>query len=118
VRALQGRIDDHHKPRMLRRGVWASEDQVVTPDGRVVGPRVGQARRVQDQRAVFAVGAVRQLASEWIEAQGDPNALADFINQRLAEPFEEQRAKTEPTSSPRRPRGAGRRWSSRSGRGC
>lgn len=93
-----GRVDDHHKPRMLRRGLWASEDQAVTTDGRVVGP-AKVARRV----GVKAPGLYSpwvlfgQLASEWIEAQGDPNALADFVNQRLAEPFEEQRAKTEPT---------------------
>lgn len=94
----KGRVDDHHKPRMLRRGIWAQEDQAVTADGRVVGPK-----RVA-KRVGFKVSSLyspwvlwSQLASEWVEAQGDPNALADFINQRLAEPFEEQRAKTEPT---------------------
>jgi phage terminase large subunit GpA-like protein len=93
----QGRIDDHHKPRMNRRGMWASEDQVVTQDGRVVGPKP-IARRVG-----FKVSGLYspwnlfgQLASEWISAQGDPNALAVFINERLAEPFEEQRQKIEP----------------------
>jgi phage terminase large subunit GpA-like protein len=35
----KGRIDDHHKPRMMRRGTWASEDQAVTNDGRVVAWR-------------------------------------------------------------------------------
>lgn len=92
-----GRIDDHHKPRMLRRGIWASEDQVVTLDGRVAGPS-----RIS-RRVGFSISGIYspwvlfgQLASEWIQAQDDPNDLADFINQRLAEPFEEQRAKPEP----------------------
>lgn len=92
----QERIDDHHKPRMLRRGVWAQEDQAVTIDGRVVGER-RQAKRVGYRISSLYSPWVLfgQLAAEWIEAQGDPNALADFVNQRLAEPFEEQRAKTE-----------------------
>jgi phage terminase large subunit GpA-like protein len=94
----KGRIDDHHKPRMLRRGVWASEDQVVAPDGRVVGPERSAKRIGFKISGLYSPWVLwGQLASEWIESQGDPNALADFINQRLAEPFEEQRAKTEPT---------------------
>lgn len=93
----KGAIRDHHKPRMLRRGMWASEDQAVTADGRVVGPEP------KGKRIGFKVSGLYSpwvtfglLAKEWIEAQGDPNALCDFVNQRLAEPFEEQRAKTEP----------------------
>ena len=37
-----------------------------------------------------------QLAGEWIRAQGDPAALMDFANSRLAEPFEEQASTTSP----------------------
>ncbi|MGC4033680.1 MAG: phage terminase large subunit family protein [Tepidisphaeraceae bacterium] len=93
----KGRIDDHHKPRMLRRGLWANEDQAVTVDGRIVGPaRVAKRVGVSISGLYSPWVLFGQLASEWIEAQGDPNALADFINQRLAEPFEEQRQKTEP----------------------
>jgi uncharacterized protein YlaI len=93
----KGRIDDHHKPRMLRRGVWANEDQVVTQDGRVVGPhRVAKRVGVKVGGLYSPWVLFGQLASEWLEAQGDPNSLADFINQRLAETFEEERAKTEP----------------------
>lgn len=91
-------IRDHDKPRMLRRGVPATEDQAVTIDGRIVGPEP-VARRIG-----FAVSSLYSpwvqfglLAAEWLEAQGDPHALVDFFNQRLAEPHEEQRAKTEPT---------------------
>jgi phage terminase large subunit GpA-like protein len=94
----KGRIDDHHKPRMLRRGIWATEDQAVTKDGRTVGPRQSARRVGVKISGLYSPWVLfGQLASEWIEAQGDQNALCDFINQRLAEPFEEQRAKTEPT---------------------
>ena len=91
-------IYDHQKPRMLRRGVWATEDEVVLEDGRVVGPTV-EARRVGvSVPSLYSPDLTfGELAAEFLEAQGDPNALADFVNQRLAEPFEEQRAKTEPT---------------------
>lgn len=91
-------IRDHQKPRMLQRGVWASEDQVVTPDGRVAGPE-RQAKRIGFKVSGLYSPWVSfgQLAAEWLESQDDPQALADFINQRLAEPFEEQRAK--PTAS-------------------
>lgn len=99
-------IHNHDKPRMLRRGKWASEDQVVTIDGRIVGPSP-KAKRIG-----FMVSGLyspwvsfSELASEWIECQGDPDALADFINQRLAEVFEQQRAKIEPTVIAEKARG-------------
>lgn len=93
----KGRIDDHHKPRMLKRGIPATEDQVVTQDGRVVGPTKAAKRVGVKVSGLYSPWVLfGQLASEWIEAQGDVQALADFINQRLAEPFEEQRSKTEP----------------------
>lgn len=101
-------IRDHHKPPMLRRGIWASEDQAVTRDGRVVGPEV-TARRIG-----FFVPSTyspwvsfSQLAEEWLNAQDDIQALCDFINQRLAQPFEEQREKTEPTLFHAKAEGAG-----------
>jgi phage terminase large subunit GpA-like protein len=90
-------IRDHHKPRMLLRLVWATEDQAVTRDGRVVGPQP-RGKRVGVKISGLYSPWVKfaTLAREWLEAQGDPDALADFINQRLAETFEEQRQKTEP----------------------
>jgi phage terminase large subunit GpA-like protein len=102
------RIDDHHKPRMLKRGVWASEDQVVTQDGRVAGPAKAAKRIGVKISGLYSPWVLfGQLASEWIEAQGDVQALADFINQRLAEPFEEQRSKTEPNFITEKAKGGG-----------
>ncbi len=92
-----GRIDDHHKPRMLRLGKWATEDQVVTQDGRIAGPPASARRIGFKISGLYSPWVLfGQLASEWVEAQGDPNSLADFVNQRLAEPFEEQRSRTVP----------------------
>jgi phage terminase large subunit GpA-like protein len=95
----KGKILDHHKSRMLQKCKWASEDQVVTADGRIVGPEK-KSKRIGFHLPSYYSPWVTfgKLAREWIEAQGDPQALMDFINQRLAEPFEEQRAKLEPDS--------------------
>jgi phage terminase large subunit GpA-like protein len=100
-------ILDHHKIRMLRRGIWATEDQAVTADGRVVGP-TPKAKRIGFKISGLYSPWLRfsQLAREWVEAQGDPDALCDFINQRLAEPFEEQRAKIEPSIIANKAKGA------------
>lgn len=90
-------IRDHQKPRMLNRLVWASEDQAVTIDGRVVGPATKSSRVGIKISSLYSPWVhFGTLAAEWIEAQDDQDALADFINQRLAETFEEQRAKIEP----------------------
>jgi phage terminase large subunit GpA-like protein len=89
--SCQAKIEDKHKTLMLSLGKWASEDQVVTKDGRIVGPRPA-ARRIG-----FALNSLyspwltySQLVGEWLRAQGDPARLMDFINSRLAEPFEER----------------------------
>lgn len=100
-------IHDHHKPRMLRRGMWASEDQAVTVDGRIVGPQ-RTAKRIGFHLPSLYSPWMRfsDLAAGWIEVQGDQHALCDFINQYFAEPFEEQRSKLEPTIFERKKAGA------------
>jgi phage terminase large subunit GpA-like protein len=101
------KIRDHHKPRMLNRGIWATEDQAVTVDGRVVGPEKRANRVGVKVSSLYSPWVYfPTLAAEWIESQGDPNALADFINQRLAETFEEERAKTEPEFLEERAKGS------------
>ncbi len=95
----QGKIVDRlHKSAMLRRHVWAGEDQAVTPDGRVVGPPARSKRRVAFHYPAQYSPWVRwsEMAGDFILAQDDPAALMDFVNQSLAEPWEEQRQKTKP----------------------
>jgi phage terminase large subunit GpA-like protein len=103
-----GKINEEQKRRMLSRGLWAGSDQVVTPDGRVVGP-ARKARRIGFcLPATYSPWAsLALLASEWIEAQDERQALIDFVNQRLAEPAEEQIAKSEPTIFEEKAKGAG-----------
>jgi hypothetical protein len=47
----KGRIDDHHKPRMLRRGCGRPRTRSSRRTAAWSGPERGQARRLQDQRA-------------------------------------------------------------------
>lgn len=104
----QKEIRDHHKPPMLRRGLWASEDQAVTRDGRVVGPAVTAKRIGFFLPSMYSPWVTfSQLAEEWLNAQDDVQALCDFINQRLAQPFEEQREKTEPSIFIEKAKGSG-----------
>ncbi len=111
------RIDEKDKLRMLQRGVWANEDQVVlradenkprrhggsppaTPDAqqnkcpyRIVGLR---------RRSKWIAFHIPSQYSPWLSwstmvggqgefllSKSDPRELEDWINQRLAEPFEE-----------------------------
>ena len=103
----QRKIAESQKPNMLRKGLWAGKDQVVTADGRVVGPTSKHRRIGFCLPATYSPWvSFAKLASEWIESQDDQQQLCDFINQRLAEPFEEQRAKTEPTLIAEKAKGA------------
>ena len=91
-------IERQHKSAMLARWVVAGEDQAVASDGRVVGPSPKSKRKVAFHYPATYSPWVRwsQLAAEFIAAQDDPAALMDFVNQRLAEPWEEKRARTQP----------------------
>jgi len=89
-----GRIEDRHKPNMLRRGVWAGEDQVVGVDGQIKGPHRKSGRIGFHLNSLYSPWLTfSTLASEYLLAIGDPARMMDFRNSRLAEPFEEQTSK-------------------------
>jgi len=93
-----GEIEDWQKPEMLSRGKWASEDQVVNADGEVRGPKIESSRIGFHINSLYSPWLTfSQLASEFCLAQGDPTLLMDFLNSRLAEPFEQQIAKPDAT---------------------
>ena len=73
-------IDEHHKPQMLAQGEWRAEN----PAGRIRGYHtnclyypIGLGPRWAD------------LVEMWLDAQGDPAKLKTFINDRLAETWED-----------------------------
>lgn len=84
------RITHAQKIDVLRRGMWANEDQVVI-DGHISGPASKHPKWVAFHLSALYSPWVRfsQMVGEWIMAQDNRLALEDFLNQRLAEPFEE-----------------------------
>lgn len=73
-------IEEHHKPEMIRRGRWVPEN----PESKVRGYQInclyypfGMGPRWLD------------LVQMWLAAQADPGKLKTFINERLAETFED-----------------------------
>jgi phage terminase large subunit GpA-like protein len=73
-------IDEHHKTEMIRGGRWVAEN----PGARIRGYhinclyyQIGLGPRWAD------------LVEMWLDAQNDPAKLKTFINDRLAEPWED-----------------------------
>jgi phage terminase large subunit GpA-like protein len=93
----KGRISDHHKPKMLARGVWVSQEQTVTKSGDVVGPRPKSDRVGFHISALYSPWVTwSDMASEFLRSMTDPGKLMNFRNSWLAEPFEEQIASRSP----------------------
>ncbi|MGB0972257.1 MAG: terminase gpA endonuclease subunit [Mycobacterium sp.] len=90
-------IRDRHKPKMLRLGRWVGSDQVVRPDGVVVGEKRVTRQVGFHLNAIYSPWVkFSKLAGEFLKARGSPADMMDFRNSRLAEPFEVQLASTKP----------------------
>jgi phage terminase large subunit GpA-like protein len=73
-------IDEHHKPEIIRRGRWVAEN----PEAK--------ARGYQINALYYPFGMGPRwldLVEMWLAAQKDPAKLKTFINERLAETFED-----------------------------
>lgn len=79
-------IEDKQKPNMLRNGEWRAVKKNCT----------GKARSVSfwlnSLYSVFVKWS--DAAKEWLESQGDPELLQNFVNSWLAEPWEDTKLKT------------------------
>lgn len=73
-------IDEAAKPDMLTRGRWVPR----FPDRRVRGYHMNALYRPLGLGLRW-----RDLAAAWLAAQGDPAKLKTFVNDRLAEPWED-----------------------------
>ncbi len=94
----RGRIEDRHKPKMLTRGVWASDGQTVRRDGALIGERTKSKRVGFHLSALYSPWKTfASMAAEFIRCEGDAGATMNFRNSRLAEPFEVQLSKREPS---------------------
>ncbi|CAI10248.1 terminase (bacteriophage), large subunit [Aromatoleum aromaticum EbN1] len=77
-------IDEHHKTVMIAAGRWVPAHPERTPRGYHVNClyyQIGMGPRWAD------------LAADWLDAQGDPAKLKTFVNDRLAEPWEDKSLK-------------------------
>lgn len=73
-------IDEHHKPDMIRAGRWVAENPGARMRGYHINClyyQIGLGPRWAD------------LVEMWLDAQGDPAKLKTFVNDRLAEPWED-----------------------------
>ena len=75
-------IEEQHKTEMIRQGRWVAENQDA--DGRMRG--------FQINCLYYQIGLGprwAELAQMWLDAQNDPAKLKTFVNDRLAEPWED-----------------------------
>ena len=92
-----GRITDGHKPKMLPRGLWLSEGQTIDKAGIVTGDKPRSKRVGLHINSLYSPWVrFSEVASEFIEAQGDAALMMAWRNNHLALPFEEQASKTKP----------------------
>lgn len=94
----QCRIEDHHKPKMLQRGVWLSETQTIDKDGTITGDRPKTKRIGFHLNALVSPWRTfSEIAAQFIRAEGDISLTMNFKNSAMAEPFEIQVAANRPS---------------------
>lgn len=95
-----GKIENHHRTVMLRKGVWVPDGCTVTPDGTIEGTAV------KDGSDTFGFGPLASwyaltetwgnFARLWINAQKKPRELQDVFNSYMGETWELRRSKSTP----------------------
>lgn len=99
------RIDDADRPEMLRGGVWLAEGERIEGDAIVGEPHVGPAAvAFCDLSTLYSllISGWGQLAREWIEAQGDPERIRDFLNSTLARTWDPTPRSVQPSDLAKR----------------
>lgn len=95
-----GRIENYHRPEMLRAGRWLSEGQTIDKRGGIHG-----ARRFAGSKVGFGplsslysllIGGWGTIASEWLSCGSDPGRRQEFWNQTLAEEYHDKPPPTKP----------------------
>lgn len=87
----KAKIVDTQKLAMLKAGEWVGLNQWIDDHGRKHGVPIKSKRIGFHIPAIYSPWvSFSKLAFEFIQATGDPTALMDFKNARLAEPWEER----------------------------
>lgn len=81
--SCRGRIDDRHKPAMLRAGKWAP-DKVLVGRARSVGFHINS---IYSPWLTFG-----QVAAKFLASKDEPESLMNFVNSWLGEPWEDKAA--------------------------
>jgi phage terminase large subunit GpA-like protein len=84
-RECAAHIEEHYKPAMLRAGQWVASNPTA------------KLRGYHSNCLYYAPGLGPRwatLVDEWLDAQGDPARMKTFVNDRLAEPWEDAGARS------------------------
>jgi len=94
----RGRIENHHRVSMLRRGVWCPEGCAVGNSGRIVGEPTNPGSDVVGFGPLPSWYALTEtwggFARAWIRAKKRPRDLQDVVNSYLAETWAPKKSKS------------------------
>ena len=96
----QGRIENHHRTVMLRRGVWVPKGCSIDNDGVISGVAI----KADSDSVGFGPLASWYALTEtwgnfarlWIQCQGRPKDLQDVVNSYMGETWEARKSKSTP----------------------
>lgn len=87
-----GRIEDRHRPPMMRGGVWLSEGQSIDRKGRIHGKPLVQSPNVGfGPLGAFyslAIAGWGQIAGDFLDSRGDRESRRDFRNSIEGEEYD------------------------------
>lgn len=96
----EGKIENHHRTVMLRRGVWVPQGCTITPDGQVHGRAI---KHGSDSIGFGPLASWYSLtetwgnfARLWLQCQKRPKDLQDVVNSYMGETWEVKRTRTTP----------------------
>lgn len=99
-RYCEGKIENHHRIVMLRKGVWVPNGCEITPDGTITGTAHKEGSDTVGFGPLPSWYALTEtwgnFARLWIQAQKRPRDLQDVVNSYMGETWEVKRTKSTP----------------------
>ena len=96
----RGRIENHHRIPMLRRGIWVPDGCSVSKEGQIEGTATKAGSDVVGFGPLPSWYALTEtwggFARAWLRAQRKPRDLQDVVNSYMAECWEVKRVKSDP----------------------
>jgi len=95
-----GKIENHHRVQMLRRGVWCPDGCTVSVSGEITGTATKSGSDTVGFGPLASWYALTEtwgsFARAWIQAQKRPRDLQDVVNGYMGETWEIKRTKSTP----------------------